>query len=113
MKKTKENSERYHWGEKCNGWHLVKTDGLSVIQEIMPANTEETRHYHSIAQQFFFILEGNAVFEIQNGVILVEQGEGIHIKPNIKHQIKNNTNEDLEFLVISQPTTKLDRINNT
>lgn len=110
MKKTKENSEHYFWGEKCSGWHLVKSDGLSVIQEIMPAKTEEVRHYHSVSQQFFFILKGKAIFAIENGIILVSQGEGIHIKPNINHQIKNKTDKDLEFLVISQPSTQEDRV---
>ena len=27
------NTEHYNWGEACDGWHLLKTDSLSVIQE--------------------------------------------------------------------------------
>ena len=27
------NAEHYFWGEKCDGWHLAKSSGLSVIQE--------------------------------------------------------------------------------
>ena len=36
MKKSKENSEHYKWGDNCSGWHLVKTQSLSVIEELMP-----------------------------------------------------------------------------
>ncbi len=110
MKKTKENSDHYYWGEKCSGWHLVKSEGLSIIQECMPSKTKELKHYHSISQQFFFILKGEATFELESGIIMVVQGEGIHILPNIKHQINNNTENDLEFLVVSQPNIRTDRI---
>ncbi|MET7035751.1 hypothetical protein [Elizabethkingia miricola] len=47
------NTEHYNWGGVCDGWHLLKTDSLSIIQEKMPPNTEETFHYHTKAQQFF------------------------------------------------------------
>mgnify|MGYP006207291555 FL=1 len=47
--------EHYNWGDKCDGWHMLKTEGLSVIEERMPAGTAETMHYHEHAQQFFFM----------------------------------------------------------
>ncbi|PKF76460.1 cupin domain-containing protein, partial [Vibrio sp. vnigr-6D03] len=30
---SRENAEHYVWGERCDGWHLVKSTSLSVIQE--------------------------------------------------------------------------------
>lgn len=56
MIKNQTNAEHYIWGAHCEGWHLVKTDDLSIIQERMPPGTAEKRHYHQHAQQFFFIL---------------------------------------------------------
>lgn len=109
MKATKDNSEYYQWGENCDGWHLVKTDSLSVIEELMPPNTQETLHYHKKAQQFFRILKGIASFEIDGKVIELKSGEGINILPNTNHLIRNNQSENLEFLVISQPSTRGDR----
>ena len=110
MIKNKENSEHYFWGNKCEGFHLVKTENLSVIQEKMPVNTAEKMHYHQNSQQFFFILKGTATFKIENETYVVTNGNGIHILPNIKHQIKNSHKETLEFLVISQPTSRGDRV---
>jgi hypothetical protein len=52
-----ENTEHYMWGEICDGWHLLKRDDLSVIQERVPAGVVEVMHYHQFARQFFYILE--------------------------------------------------------
>lgn len=110
MKTTKTNSEEYTWGEKCTGWHLVNTKALSVIQEVMPPGTQETKHKHALSQQFFYILQGQATFDIEGIEHTIDTNEGLHIKANIPHQIKNKTDEDLEFLVISQPHSHGDRI---
>lgn len=110
MKVTKETSEAYDWGFKCKGWHLVNTEELSVIQELMPPGTEEVQHQHSKSQQFFFVLNGEATFIVEGKAYKVRQNEGIHIKPNIVHQVKNETEVDLAFIVISQPHAHGDRI---
>ncbi len=53
-----QNAEEYQWGEGCSGWHLLKTDDLSVIQECVSAGRREVMHYHEESHQFFYILEG-------------------------------------------------------
>lgn len=111
MKKSKENSEHYYWGNNCSGWHLVKSQSLSVIEELMPPKTQEKKHYHNNSQQFFKILNGIATFEIEHEIFEVKSGEGIHIPPKIKHRIKNEQSVNLEFIVISEPTTRDDRFN--
>ncbi|MGS0527295.1 cupin domain-containing protein [Zobellia nedashkovskayae] len=109
LKRTKENSEHYTWGDNCSGWHLVKSKGLSIIEELMPPDTKEKKHYHQVAEQFFRILNGTATFEIENEVVVVQKGEGIHIPPKTKHLIRNDQNIDLEFIVTSRPTSRGDR----
>lgn len=106
---SKDNSEHYNWGNNCSGWHLVKSKELSIIEELMPPNTKETKHYHKNAEQFFRILKGKAIFELEDKTIEVRAGEGIHILPKVKHRIRNDQSTDLEFIVISQPTTRGDR----
>jgi len=110
MKKSIQNSAHYIWGDNCSGWHLVKTNDLSVIQESMPTNTEEKTHYHESSQQFFYILKGKATFITSEETTFVNEGEGLHITPKTVHQIKNDSSEPLHFLVISQPTSKDDRL---
>lgn len=106
-----ENAEHYTWGEKCNGWHLLKSDTLSVIQEYMPPGTGELLHYHHHAQQVFYILSGTATFEVNEELTTVKANQSIHIKPGIRHRIVNNTEADLHFLVISEPRAHGDRVN--
>ena len=110
MIRNKNNSEHYSWGDNCSGWFLVNTPELSVIEELMPPNTAEKEHCHQFAQQYFEIKSGIATFKIEEEIIEVPSGSGIHISPRTKHCIFNNGKSDLEFVVISQPNTGGDRI---
>ncbi|MER3464894.1 MAG: cupin domain-containing protein [Chitinophagaceae bacterium] len=103
--------KHYKWGNDCDGWTLVDGASLSIKQEQMPASTSEVVHYHQKAAQFFFILEGKAQFEIEDVLVDICEGEGLHIEAGKKHRIINNTNESLEFILCSQPSTNNDRIN--
>ena len=109
--KNTQNTEHYFWGDNCDGWHLLKSGSLSVIQESMPAHTSEALHFHNTAQQFFFILKGTATFQIEDEVVEVKETNGFHILPQQKHRIFNHTEGTLEFLVISEPKSHGDRVN--
>jgi mannose-6-phosphate isomerase-like protein (cupin superfamily) len=102
--------KHYVWGEGCDGWNLVDTPELSVKQERMPPHTAEAEHYHRVARQFFFILEGAAVFELSGGRVEVAAREGFEIAPGLKHRILNESEVDLVFVLCSQPSTANDRI---
>ena len=99
----------YEWGAGCDGWNLVDTKGMSVKMERMPPHTSEKRHRHREARQFFFILQGNALFETDEGVFGVAEREGIEIRPGVAHRILNEGGIDLEFILCSQPSTAGDR----
>jgi len=107
---SKETAEHYVWGKACDGWHLVKNAKLSVIQERMPAGTSEARHYHTQAQQFFFVLSGTATLEIDGRREILRAHEGLEVPPEMPHQIFNESNQAVEFLVISQPASYGDRV---
>ena len=104
------NTEHYSWGNNCDGWHLVKSESLSVIKETMPGLSTEQLHYHNTAQQFFYILAGEATIEINGMTYKVTPGKGILIKPGVKHLVSNKSTLDLEFLVISEPKSQGDRV---
>ncbi len=106
-----ENAEHYVWGEICDGWHLLKRDDMSVIQERVPAGGAETMHYHQTARQFFYILQGQGAMTLDDKTVVMEKGQGIEIPPQVRHQFKNQSSLDVHFLVISMPSTRGDRIN--
>jgi mannose-6-phosphate isomerase-like protein (cupin superfamily) len=107
---SRDTAERYAWGKGCDGWHLAKAAGLSVIQERMPPGTAETRHYHERARQFFYILEGTASFELEGRVRSLGPGQGIEVAPGSPHTMINRSAANLEFLVISVPPSHGDRV---
>lgn len=103
------NAEHYSWGDVCDGWHLVKRNDLSVIAERVPAGARETRHFHETARQFFFVLSGCAVIEVDGERITLAEGQGLEVAPGIPHQFMNESSADVHFLVISHPSTREDR----
>jgi len=105
-----DNAEHYQWGDGCDGWHLVKTPALSVIQERVPAGREEVRHYHQRSEQFFYILDGIATIEVDSVVHEIRSQQGIHVASGIPHQLRNTQNHDLVFIVTSTPPSHGDRV---
>jgi len=106
-----ENSEHYKWGNDSDGWHLLKSEALSLIEENVPPNEKEERHYHNESQQFFYVLSGVAHLEISGNVFEIHAGSGIHVPAKEPHQLMNNGAVNLRFLVISQPKSHGDRVN--
>lgn len=107
---SKATAEHYLWAGACDGWHLVKGADLSVIHERMPAGSAETRHYHTRARQFFFVLSGTLAMEREGVRHVIAAGQGLEVPPGQRHQAVNTADETVEFLVISSPTTRGDRI---
>ncbi len=112
MKKVNlEASEHYKWGDDCDGWHLLKSEDISIIKEKMPPGTQERVHFHENSRQFFFIISGEATFIIDGQNFVVGLHEGVEIEPKEVHQICNESSEVLEFILFSHPATLTDRHN--
>jgi mannose-6-phosphate isomerase-like protein (cupin superfamily) len=106
----RQTAQHYSWGNNCDGWHLVKTDALSIIEEKMPPGTSEVRHYHQKSNQFFYVLKGNLKIEVEGKELSLNIGQGLHIKAGQRHQVFNRSASDAEFMVISNPPSHGDRI---
>jgi len=104
------NAEHYLWGERCDGWHLLKRDDVSVIQEKVPPGGREIPHYHTLSRQFFYILKGQALLVVNQQRLLLKAGDGVEIAPRTPHQFINESNDEAEFLVISVPKSHGDRV---
>jgi mannose-6-phosphate isomerase-like protein (cupin superfamily) len=106
---SRATAEHYTWGTQCDGWHLVRTTGLSVIQERMPPGTREVRHRHARSRQFFFVLAGELTLEVAGALHVLPAGSGLEIAPGAAHQALNRSQAPVEFLVVSQPPSHGDR----
>ena len=111
---SRETAAHYRWGgpegTACDGWHLVRTGELSVIEERMPPGSEEVRHFHERARQFFYVLDGELTMEVGGQVHALGRGEGLEIAPGSRHQAKNRSGAEVRFLVVSQPPSHGDRL---
>ena len=104
------NAEHYVWGGVNDGWHLVKQDGMSVIQERIAPGAREVRHYHERARQFFYVLAGELTMEVGGTVHLLRAGQGIEIPPGTPHQARNDSAAPVDILVNSTPKSHGDRV---
>jgi mannose-6-phosphate isomerase-like protein (cupin superfamily) len=101
----------YTWGDACDGWHLLRTPSLSVIEERMPPSTSESRHYHRTATQFFYVLRGELSIELAGRHHTLSPNQGLEIPPGHPHQVRNpSPADDARFLVISTPPSHGDRV---
>lgn len=105
-----DTAEHYTWGQGCDGWHLLRTPELSIIEEQMPSGTSEVRHHHVRARQFFYVLEGELTMEIEQRQHVLHRGEGIEIQPGQAHQAINRSGSPVRFLVTSDPPSHGDRV---
>lgn len=106
-----ENAEHYNWGDDCDGWHLVKSAALSVIQERVPPGCCEQLHKHEFAEQFFFVLNGQASLIVEAETHILNPQQGLHVPAGVVHQLCNYGEDDLVFIVTSTPPSHGDRVN--
>ena len=94
------NAEHYVWDEVCDGWHLLKEPGLSVIEERVPPSEGEAEHFHCTARQYSFDLSGRATLEFDGRKVSFRPGQGVHVPPGVVHRFVNTSSDEVRFLVI-------------
>ena len=104
-----ETADHYTWAEVCDGWHLVQSEGLSVIEERRPPASQEERHSHSRSRQFFYVLEGELTMEVEGRLHALGPRQGLGVAPGERHQASNESSRDVRFLVVSAPPSHGDR----
>ena len=103
------NAEHYDWGDRCDGWHLVRSAAVSVIEERMPPRAAEARHWHTRAMQFFYVLSGVLLLEVEVEQHELSRGMGLQVPSGTAHQARNMGEIDANFLLISSPPHQGDR----
>jgi mannose-6-phosphate isomerase-like protein (cupin superfamily) len=60
----------------------------SLAEAFLPANGATDRHYHKLSEEFYFILDGNGVMEIDGETREVGVGDALLIPPGAWHRIR-------------------------
>ena len=102
-------AEHYTWGAQCDGWFFLKGDALHVIQERMPPHTAEVMHFHRKSGQLFYVLCGELTIGDESTSLTIRAGSAVVVGPNTEHRASNQSDQVVEFLVISRPPSHADR----
>ena len=108
---SRATAPHYTWGQGCDGWHLERSETISVIEERMPPCSAEQRHSHGTARQVFYTLDGVLSIELDGVHHSVGAGQSLTIAPGLPHQATNQSDHDVRFIVISSPPAQGDRRN--
>jgi mannose-6-phosphate isomerase-like protein (cupin superfamily) len=73
----------------------------SLAEARVPAGGATQRHYHKLAEEFYFILEGRGEMEIDGETRAVEAGDAVLIPAGAWHTIA--AREPLRFLCCCAP----------
>ena len=82
---TTANAEHYLWGGTNDGWHLLKREDISIIQERMVPGSREERHLHHRARQFFYVLDGTLTMHMPDGDVRLPAGAGYEVQIGRAH----------------------------
>lgn len=73
----------------------------SLAEATIPAGGATERHWHRLSEEFYFILAGRGLMEIDGDTREVGEGDAILIPAGAWHQIR--AAEDLRFLCCCAP----------
>ena len=93
------------------GLASAQPSGFERDQERVPPGDRERRHFHATARQFFYVLQGEAVLEVEGSRFELKPGQGLEVAPGAQHQFMNESAAAVTFLVVSSPHAHCDRTN--
>lgn len=75
----------------------------SLAEASLPAGGVTTRHYHRESEEFYYVLDGSGIMEVDDDRRRVEPGDAVIIPPGAWHQIRADGDEGLRFLCCCAP----------
>jgi mannose-6-phosphate isomerase-like protein (cupin superfamily) len=75
----------------------------SFSHAIIPASCSSRPHYHLQSEETFHFTKGNGRMIVDERKFDVGPGDTVLISPKEKHQVLNNSDKKLEFIVVCAP----------
>ena len=80
------------------------SDGqLAAFHLVAPPMSGPPRHVHSREDEWFYVLEGELVFEIDGDVHPVGAGGSVWLRRGVVHAYQNFTDRDARLLIVTTP----------
>ena len=103
-KSSRSDGEHYFgdYGDISMGISLSSVNQIGDIQDKM--------HLHQKGTEFYIILEGKGVLEVEGKNVELKENEVVMVEPGEKHRVKEATEAPFKFLVICDVKEKEDKI---
>jgi uncharacterized cupin superfamily protein len=75
---------------------------ITVLEDVSPPHHGPPLHSHEF-EEFFYILSGEFLFEVDGNQISTYPGDFVHAPANIPHVFQNTTDQEARMLVIARP----------
>lgn len=98
------------WGNGCDVFTLINTNKFHIIHEAIPPGNKDKMHYHSVSDQFLYLLSGKITVKLINDTITLKQYQGVMIPAKCAHYVENEDSETAVLLTISAPGQSDDRV---
>jgi mannose-6-phosphate isomerase-like protein (cupin superfamily) len=105
-----QHSQHITWGKDCDVYTLLNTNKFHIIHEAISPGNKDKMHYHSVSDQFLYLLSGKITVKLINDTITLKQYQGVMIPAKCAHYVENEDGETAILLTISVPGQSDDRV---
>jgi quercetin dioxygenase-like cupin family protein len=83
---------------------MIKSENMeAIVAEIEPFTS--SRWYKHGGEEIHYVLEGKIEYEVGDKSFILEKGEILWHKSDVKHRAKNNTDKKAKYATIGTPPT--------
>lgn len=90
--------------------YLMKGPRMNFAIVQFQAGEDFQGHYHEIMEENFYILEGEIDIYVDGVKHTLKEGQFIHIEPNEKHYIINNSDSVVRMISTLAPFVEVDKV---
>ena len=80
-------------------WQVMETINTLSLFKLQRGKTSKNYHKHKNVEQIHYIIRGRAQMKIDEKLYDVVEGDAVYLPPECKHQITNNSNDWVEYLI--------------
>ncbi len=80
-----------------------KLERMSLAEARLPEGGATEEHYHATSEEIYYILEGSGKMRVGGKTFPVRAGDGIALRPGVRHKIWNLGKGEMVFLCICSP----------
>ena len=82
---------------------MDSNDGLALFQATVPPHSGPPLHVHSLEDEWFFVLSGELVFQVDGERHTVPAGGSVFLTRGVVHTYQNFTTSDAQLLFATTP----------